>query len=261
MLSAPQAYLPPAYQRRLLRMRSSRRSLGLGRFGLVPMVNGGVWPISRGPIIAPYGPFTYGGGTCTPPDVAPPAGMTWNQATCSWQGTPIIPTVPATPQTPPAIASTPVPANFPTNQIFVNTDGSQWIYSVSQGTWISMGVPYNVNAPGATPTAATAVPNVAGTPVPANFPTNQIYVNTDGSQWIYNPQTNAWQMSSPATALPATSLQPIVVSAPAAAVPAESDYQSIIDFATQSSLIPGIANWIVAVGVVLAYKLVSSKGR
>jgi hypothetical protein len=42
-------------------------------------------------------------------------------------------------------------------------------------------------------------------------------------------------------------------------VPAASPYQSILDFLTQSSLIPGAPNWAVGLGAFLAFKLIEGK--
>jgi hypothetical protein len=133
---------------------------------------------------------------------------------CTPQTVPPILNVPPTPA--PAPATTPEAAGCLTNQICVLPDGSQWIYSVSQGKWLSMGVPYNVGAP---PTV-TAAPGITTVPAPP----------------------------------------PVSVSVtPPPAAPAASPYQSIIDFATQDSLISGVPNWIVGIGAFLGYKLLSEK--
>jgi len=210
----------------------------LGAFGLAPVVNRNVgWP--------------------SPPRI--------------WR--PIVPAQPA-PSTPAPAPNTgtPVPAGFATNQIFVNTDGSQWMYSASQGNWINVGTPYNVNAPSSTATtpvsAAPAVttvaaPNVAGTPVPANFPTNQIYVNSDGSQWVFNAASNSWvNMAAAATtssaAFSPSTGAPINVSV---ATPTTGPYDSLIAFATDQSLLPGVPNWLIAVGAVIAVKMAGNMGK
>jgi hypothetical protein len=104
---------------------------------------------------------------------------------------------------------TPVPGNFPTNQLFINTDGSQWIYSATQAKWISAGTPVNVNA--GSSAAATTTP-AAQTPAPVS-----------------------------------AAVDPSQVSA-AAAAPATSDYQSVLDWLGQSTLISGIPNWGIALG-------------
>jgi len=121
---------------------------------------------------------------------------------------------------------TPVPGNFPTNQIFVNTDGSQWIYSTSQTKWISAGTPVNVNAGSS---AASSTTPAAQTPAPVT-----------------------------------AAVDPSQVSA-AAAAPATSDYQSVLDWLGQSTLISGIPNWAIALGggllVAHAMKPAAAGGR
>jgi len=71
-----------------------------------------------------------------------------------------------------------VPAGFPTNQFFVNSDGSVWEYSQTAGTWVNTGTPYNVGqsatqlqtaaqqaAAAAAAQQATTTPTTATTPV------------------------------------------------------------------------------------------------
>src|SRR5207302_1521350 len=119
-----------------------RRAFLLGRFGLMPLPPYGARAC---PQIAEWIPPG-----CTARIVTDPNGCTRRVAVC-----------PSGPQTPPAIAaSSPVPANFPTNQIFVAPDGSQWMYSSSQGQWIPIGTPYSVGAP----------PSSAPAPVPSPAP-------------------------------------------------------------------------------------------
>jgi hypothetical protein len=115
-----------------------------------------------------------------------------------------IPQYGAAPAASGAVTGTPVPAGFPTNQLFIHIDGSEWIYSAAQSKWISAGTPINVNA--AASTAAT-----------------------------------------PASTTPATTT---VITAPApAAAPADSSgYQSILDWFPQSTLISGVPNWAIAIG-------------
>jgi hypothetical protein len=117
-----------------------------------------------------------------------------------------------------ANSGTPVPAGFPTNQIFIAPDGSQWIYSVPQGKWIYTGTPYNV---GVTPTV---------------------------------PVTPAPSASTAGTTPVSVSVTPTTTAAPVT-----SPYQSILDFLTASSLIPGAPNWAVGLGALVAYKIFESK--
>lgn len=194
---APQVMLPDLSTRR-------RRRLALGRFGLVPGNLQITVPGVRRPFPCPQLVEWIPPG-CTAQIVTDPV------TGCS-RRVPICPT--GGPQTPPALGTSPVPANFPTNQLYVAPDGSFWEYSQAQGQWINTGTPYNVGAP------------IAAAPAPTT-PT-----------------------SAPA---PVT-----VVSAPAP-VPTSSPYQSVIDFATSSTLISGIPNWLVGVGIYLGGKLLLEK--
>jgi hypothetical protein len=137
------------------------------------------------------------------------AGATWDPINCRW----ILPVQPP-PGTPIATPGSPVPAGFPTNQLFMAPDGSQWAFSVAQGRWLNVGTPYDLSVASNPPPASTSTP-------------------------------------PPAAAAPVS-----VTVAPPAAGP--SPYQSILDFATQSSLISGVPNWIVALGAGLLWKAVSS---
>lgn len=184
-------------------MRYRRRTL----LGAVPMIADGAYPRSVRPIIR--GPFTY----CPPGDVNPPPGTVWDPVRCIY--------APVTPVAPPSVTGTPVPAGFPTNQLFMAPDGSQWAYSTAQGQWINVGTPYDLSVASNPPPASTSVPPAVA-PAPVS----------------------------------------VTVSAPAPA-PTSSPYQTILDFATQSSLITGIPNWLVGVGVLLGFKVVEgmSGGR
>lgn len=198
-MMAPQVVLPDFSRRGMGR----RRRLPLGRFGLVPGNLQITVPGVRRPFPCPQIVEWIPPG-CTAQVVTDPV------TGCSHR-VPICP--PGGPQTPPALSTSPVPANFPTNQLYVAPDGSFWEYSQAQGQWINTGTPYNVGAPVAAPGAAT-------TPAPA----------------------------------------PVTVVTPAAApVPTTSAYQSVIDFATQSTLLPPIPNWLVGVGIFLGGKLLLEK--
>lgn len=127
-------------------------------------------------------------------------------------------------------AGTPVPAGYPTSQLFVNTDGSFWQYSPTQSNWVNVGTPYNTGAM-ATPAAPPPSSSGASTAVPV------------------------------ATTAPA----PVDVSV----APAASSYQEILDWLQQDTLLSsigfaGIPNWIAAFGgALLLYKVSSgsSGGR
>jgi hypothetical protein len=185
-------------------------------------------------------PFQNGG---TPPtDVGPP-GSRWTMGparpqppirTVNEQPLPAVYTVPTPPQAvtpaPAPIAATnpnagtPVPAGFPTNQIFVNSDGSFWEYGPNG--WASVGTPYNTGA-AATPAAPAPSPSGAS--------------------------------SAPAAGV----APPINVSI----APATSSYQAILDWLQQDSLLSsvgftGIPNWIAGGAIVLiGYKVTQKSGR
>jgi hypothetical protein len=123
-------------------------------------------------------------------------------------------------------AGTPVPAGYPTNQLFVNSDGSFWEYGPNG--WVYVGTPYN--------TGATATP-----PAPAPSP------------------------SGGSTAPPAGTTAPGPVSVSVAPA-ASSGYQAILDWLQQDSLassigFTGIPNWIVGGGAFFAYKLFTKSGK
>lgn len=127
-----------------------------------------------------------------------------------------------------ANAGTPVPSGYPTNQIFVNTDGSFWQYSSAQAHWVNVGTPYN--------TGASATP-------PAPPPSS----------------------SGASTAAPTGTTAPAPVSISVA--PAASSYQEIFDWLQEDTLLSsigfaGIPNWLVAGGgALLLYKVSSGGGK
>jgi hypothetical protein len=145
---------------------------------------------------------------------------------------PILPARPPAAPTPaPPInvnAGTPVPAGYPTSQIFVNTDGSFWEYSSALAKWINTGTPYN--------TGASATP-------PAPPPTS----------------------SGASSAAPAGTTAPPPVNVSVAS--ASSGYQEIFDWLQQDTLLSsigfaGIPNWIAAgAGALLLYKVSSGGGK
>jgi hypothetical protein len=178
----------------------------------------------------------------------------------------------------PQTAGTPVPPAFSRNQIFVNSDGSQWVFSASQNKWIGAGTPYNVNAPGApasTP-ASAATGYYTNTPVPLSWPTNQVFTDSTGNQWAYNLGYGTFQMtpSSLATAPLSSASVPAGTATNApytdasgntwiynpstgawalSTSAAASPYSSILNFLSQTSLgsAVGLAipNWIVLAGL------------
>jgi hypothetical protein len=129
--------------------------------------------------------------------------------------------------TPVANAGTPVPAGFPTNQIFVNSDGSFWQYSSARGAWVNVGTPYNTGA--------------AATP-PAPPPS-----------------------STGSSTMPPSTTAPAPVSASGTPIVTGTSYQEILDWLNQDSLLAtlgfaGIPNWITGAGVALVlYKVAGER--
>jgi hypothetical protein len=146
----------------------------------------------------------------------------------------IAPILPAWPRPAPVItpsvnanAGTPVPAGYPTSQLFVNADGSFWQYSSTQAQWVNVGTPYNTGAI-ATPPAPPPSASGASTAAPAGT----------------------------------TAPSPVDVSV----APAGSSYQEIFDWLQQDTLLSsigfaGIPNWIVAGGGALLLYKVTSGGK
>lgn len=157
------------------------------------------------------------------------------------------------PYTPPPSSSTnagtPVPSNFPTNQFFVNSDGSVWEYGASG--WFNTGTPYNNGASSGSSSTSTTGVSTAGTPVPAGYPTNATFTASDGSLWSFNAASNTWQYAG-VSAAAATS----AAAAPLVAPAAESDFQSLLDWLPESNTITGVPNYVIAgVAVLAAWKL------
>jgi hypothetical protein len=168
--------------------------------------------------LLPVGPI-YGTGIRVPPWLPAPRPTPQPPA----QQQPAPPVAPAVNTN----AGTPVPAGYPTSQMFVNTDGSFWQYSSAQSRWINVGTPYNTGA-SATPSAPPPSASGASTAAPTGT----------------------------------TAPPPVNVSV----APAGSSYQEILDWLqldTLSSSIgfAGIPNWIVAGGGALLLYKVSSGGK
>ena len=151
------------------------------------------------------------------------------------------------------VAGTPVSPGFSRNSIFVNSDGSQWIFSASQNMWIGVGTPYNVNAPAVAPAASTSTASgfYTNTPVPLSWPTGQVYTDTIGNQWAYNPGYGTFQMTPSAFSSFASgsSAMPAGGSTVVTTAPGANTAQSILDWSTQSTWIPGVPNWVMGVGL------------
>lgn len=164
--------------------------------------------------------------------VGPVYGGTFNYG---GPGTRVPPILPARPPTPPPViappvsanAGSPVPAGYPTSQIFVNTDGSFWQYSSTLAKWMNVGTPYN--------TGASATP-------PAPPPSS----------------------SGASSAAPTGTTAPAPVNVSIA--PAANSYQEIFDWLQEDTLsssigFAGIPNWIVAGGGALLLYKVTSGGK
>jgi hypothetical protein len=186
---------------------ASRRRLSFGHMGIVPMMTNGGGMVMRLPMqngsgsVAPIvrSPIVY-----NPPSTSLPNAPAAVLPTTVWGGAPIVrgpivynppPTPPLNPSTPPAPvnpptytppkllpvvatanAGTPVPAGYPTSQIFVDPNGGFWQFSASQNQWINVGTPYNTGAtaiPPAVPTGSTpSAPTSLTTPTTAPAPVN-----------------------------------------------------------------------------------------
>ena len=289
---APQVMLPPIYRRPARPARQRRRALGF--FGFVPLGAEAQTTKARATVVRAIAAASSSSATpkaqtpamiIRPPVYIPPVGPEPVGPSPIWGGQPLT-----------YNPNSPVPANYPTNQIYTNpSTGQQYVYQLGSG-WISYGsgaaatgasvptnyptnqiytnpatgVQYAWNAstgwqPLTTAMSGTTYP---GTPVPLDFPTSQIYTNPDGSQWVYSSTTNTWIPLNAANAAlyqaaqtgGASGAAPSVsVMAPASGG-APGPYDSIINFATQDSLIGGIPNWIIGVGLIFAWKMFG-KGR
>lgn len=116
---------------------------------------------------------------------------------------PAVPTPTAGGSTAQQVAGTPVPVGYNTNSVFIASNGSQWEYSTTQGAWINVGTPYNLNAPSApTPvSSASTAAQVAGSPVPVGYPTTAAYADAYGNTWTYNAQYGVWTETTPASSV------------------------------------------------------------
>jgi hypothetical protein len=197
------------------------------------------WPVSvgviRGPLtVQPIGPIVY-----TPPGEGTPA-------------------------TGASVAGTPVPANYPTSQIYVAPGGTFYEYNPGTNSWVNVGTPYNVGAAApSTSTTPASTASVLGTPVPAGYPTTQSFTNTDGSIWAYSSTLGQWVQVSPPTSLLANSagiVSAAGTAAPGVVVAPTDTYQSVLDWLSQNTLTGVVPNWVVALGAgFVALKLMGGK--
>jgi|HubBroStandDraft_6_1064221.scaffolds.fasta_scaffold17089_8 hypothetical protein len=174
---------------------SARRA----RMGVVPMIASG----AAGSDILRAGRFTWGPPPRTGPGPMPigPAsgGPVFPGPAQVWTPPPPValpsPPVPVGPvvvgpiaYTPPAAnAGTPVPAGYPTSQMFIDSNGGFWQYSSSQSQWINVGTPYNTGAasvPPAAPTGSTpSAPTSLTTPTTAPAPVSTVTVSTPSTSY------------------------------------------------------------------------------
>lgn len=126
------------------------------------------------------------------------------------------PRYPPVPAPTAAIPGSPVPANYPTNQIFVYTDGTQWQFFPAQGAWVNLGIPYGTNSgTAAARSTTTSALDTGGTPA-----------------------------------------APVSVSV----APSSSSFQPILDWLSQNTLIAAVPNWVPTAGVaLLAFKFMGGK--
>jgi hypothetical protein len=218
-------------------------------------------PVLTAPIV---NPVTPGNGVTanTPTDGTTPAprGGRWWQQLTNPGGSGSSTTNTGAGSTAAQVSGSPVPVGYPTTQIYVAPGGAFWEFNGT--SWQSVGTPYNVGG-GSTPASTTSSTT---SPVPAGYPTNSLYTYTDGSVWQYNAAIGGWTEiqgpSSTTTSLLTDSGAP--VGTPTTTVmPADTGYQSLLDWLSGSTLISGVPNWIMAAGIGLAaIKLMhSGKGR
>jgi hypothetical protein len=253
--------------------RFRRRRTGLSGLG-ASLVVGDIqrscptWGCGPMPVVRGFPGSTQ---PCSPGVTVPNA--TWNQASCQWIPNPTSTGAPSTATTQVSVAGTPVPVGFPTNQIFMAPDGSQWVYSTAQGIWLNEGTPFNLSAASNPPSTSTSLPmeptagmtytdssgniwtfngtswsitgsaaTAAAAAAPANPAIGATYTDASGNIWTYNG--SSWQMTTAAASTAAAASGP---------------YNSVLDFLTQENLISGVPNWMVGAGAVLAYMLISAK--
>jgi hypothetical protein len=127
----------------------------------------------------------------------------------------------------PTWGTSPVPANYPRNQLYVASDGAFWQFSPSQNTWVSIGTPYN--------TGATAAP-----------------APTPGASSAANTATSGATSTAPAPVS-------VSVTSPSAVT---SSYQAVLDWIEKDSLITGVPNWALSLAAaLLVFKVSGKKGK
>jgi len=152
-------------------------------------------------------------------------------------GTPI--TSAAEPGLAPVSAPGPTAVGATANAPYVNSDGSIWVFNTPTGQYVEM---YGPNS-----TLASA------------YASSSVEIASDGSVWGYSSSTQTWtQLLAPNSAL-ANAASPAPPSS--AVATAQSDYQSVLNWLQQTTLLQGLGissvpNWIVVLGVgLVALKL------
>lgn len=162
-----------------------------------------------------------------------------------------------------ASAISPVPAGYPTTEPYYDTENDTvWTYNATSGQWMETSSAYG----------ATGYQAPGTSPVPAGYPITQPYYASDGSVWNYNPTTGTWvETELPGTAAASLATQYGGAATGASAAPSTtnvntapsgpSDYQSVIDWFDQSTLISGVKNiWVIGIGL-LAYTWLKNRRR
>jgi len=128
---------------------------------------------SVGPIVT--GPYTYTPPTGSLPPNPPSIPLPLPGPLPVWRPPPPV-LVTSAPDLPTFNTGSPVPAGYPTSQIFVDPNGGFWQYSASQNKWMNVGTSYNTGAtsiPPAVPTGSTpSAPTSLTTPTTAPAPVN-----------------------------------------------------------------------------------------
>jgi len=196
--------------------RAAMNPTNLGRLALAPALSPAV--ASRtGAVVFPANPHgicpAWGCGVSEPIETYTGAGATPVSSQSS--PTPILNTTGSPGSTSAQSANTPVPVGYPTNSLYLATNGSLWAFSSTTGTWENVGTPYGVDTGAAstsTATASASSPNastaaeVAGTPVPVGYPITSPYVDTQGNTWGFNSSTGAWVVTALSTTASASAV-------------------------------------------------------
>lgn len=107
------------------------------------------------------------------------------------------------------------------------------------------------------PTSAITGYDAAGTPIYSSTPPGQTIVSYDA---YGNPIYSGSAASS--SLLTAAQAQAAAAAAPTAdSMPAESSYQSVLDWLSEQTLISGMPNWGIVAGVGLAVVFLQSRGK